>query len=202
MILSLLVACADEDGGRIAGVSGTVTAERVTDTTETVSAVVATPAAFAAVVDGTLALLLTPNAEATCADAGAWLRGGADAFSPEAVTPAGGCSIFVRAPYADDAIDVIDDPSRATVTLDCAMGEGSWIDGAYDGPWWVGAPDGFTLRAAEDAGGEVAVALEMSTYNGSFTRDTDWPDPDPATGAVAGETRAPACGELAEALGR
>lgn len=211
MILALALACSGEKEGDdvLRGVAGTVTAERVGETTTTVSGDAYTSAAFGVNANGRIALLLTPNPDATCADAANYLTN--PDFDGEVVTPVGTCSIYVRASYDGGPLEVIDDAAAATVSLNCAMGDGEWVyeerdegDVGYyfDGAWWIGSPDGFTLNVAGGDGSDFALALEMSSYNGSFTHDVAYPDPDPAAGKVTGETDVSWCADMGPALAR
>ncbi len=212
MILALLMACAGEKDGEdeLSGVAGTVSAERVGATTETVTATVETMQAFGVNTNGVVAVLLSPNADATCADAATYLEGPGDDWSPEVITGVGTCSVYVRANYDGGPLET-GDATVATVSLNCAMGEGEWVHEErdegdigyyYEGAWWIGSPDGFELTIDGGDGEDFAVSLAMEQYNGSFTYDVEYPDPDPASGAVSGEATATWCADMGPALAR
>ncbi len=172
-------------------------------------------AAFGVDTGGKAALVLSPNPEATCADAAAWLRdGGADEdASPEGIVPGGTCAMYVYLPAYDAAsgVMVVDDAAAATVSLSCAMGEGEWVWEERDtgdlgwywgGDWWVGSPDGFSLQVSGGAEASYDVTFAADAWNGSFTYDVANPDPDPASGSVAGASAAAWCADLGPSLAR
>lgn len=206
-MLPLLLACTD---GATKGdaIGGTVTSGDA-------SATFAIAAGFGVDAGGKAAIVLSPNPAASCAEAAAWLRdGGSDEdASPESIVPAGTCAAYVYLPAYDAVagLDVVDDATRATVALSCAMGEGSWtyeerdagdVGWYWDGDWWVGSPDGFSLSVSGGAESSYSVTLAAEAWSGSFTYDVANPDPDPAAGEVSGTSPASWCADLGPSLAR
>ena len=211
MVIVLLMACTGS-GGKTAegsGVAGTVSASGF-EGGGAVSADVSTGAAFGVNTGGEAVLVLTPNADATCADAASWLLGDDEDWSPEAIIPEGTCGLYVRGAY-EGSLSVEDDATAVTISLACAMDTGEWVyeerdDGDigwyFDGAWWVGSPDTFSLSVEGGDDADYDVTLDMDGYSGSFTYDVENPDPDAATGAVGGNAPATWCPDLGPALAR
>lgn len=205
LILAMLAACeggaGDGDGYTLVG-----TVEAAGSTADVRNA-----KAFGVNTGGKAAVLVVPNPDATCDDAATYLSGPSGDWNPEVVNGVGVCNLYVYLPeYAGDTT-IQDDAAAATVVLNCAMDDGTWIyeerdDGDvgyyYDGPWWIGSPDGFELSLSGGDDEDFALSVAMDAYNGSFTYDVENPDPDPGTGAVAGETVAEWCPDMGPTLAR
>jgi hypothetical protein len=207
-MMLLLLGCVGEKEAEDLGVAGTLSAEHVTDTTETVTAAVSTLHAYGVNTGGEVAVLLVPT-EATCEDAATYLTTPSADWNPEIITGVGTCSVYVySAHYDSDSLTVEDDATLATVALNCAMGDGAWNDEggdvgySYDGAWWIGSPQGFDLELSGGTEEDFAVTLSMDTYTGSFTHDGAYPDPDPASGVVEGSTTATWCPDMGPGLAR
>lgn len=207
-----LLACTGEAGkdGEGQGVTGTVAASGYQGGGE-VSALVSTGSAFGVNTAGEMVLVLSPNPDATCDDAATWLLGGDDDWSPEAVVPVGTCGLYLSGAYESGPLTVEDDATAVTISLACAMDDGEWVyeerdDGDvgwyFEGPWWVGSPDGFSLTVDGGDEADYDVSLDMDGYSGSFSYDVENPDPDSASGAVSGSTTAEWCTSLGPALAR
>jgi hypothetical protein len=179
------------------GINGTITAARAGE-----EATVVSPSAWGLVLNGTAAIYVSPNPDATCDDVATLLGGPGEDWDPSAVNKAGSCAIFVRASYDGEKTDYVDDPVAALVNVDCAMDTGEWVqddhDGNvgyyYSGPWWQGSPTSFDVTI--DGGeGDLSLTVEMSDYAGSFIYDEM--EAAPASGHVTGQTDVGWC----EALG-
>jgi hypothetical protein len=214
MIVLLLVACdggGGEGDGALLGVAGEVTAQSSGADGASHSGVAETLSAFGVNTAGEVALVLSANANATCDDAVDFLTDGGEDWNPEAITPVGACSVYLRGSYDGTPLDVVDDAATIQVALNCAMDTGEWVyeeRGAgdigwyFDGAWWIGSPQSFSLQLSGGDGEAYSLSLTMDDYTGSFTHDTENPDPDPASGEVTGTTEISWCPEMGPALAR
>lgn len=208
----LFLACTGETESGDLGVAGTLTAERVGETTVTVEAEMSTLTAFGVNTNGQAAILLSSSADATCADAADYLLSNSSDLSPELLTPVGACSTYIHlSAYDGTAVEYVDDAASATIALNCAMGDGEYVheerdDGDvgwyFDGAWWQGTPTGFTLSVEGGDESDLTVSLDMSNYNGSFTYDVEYSDPDPAEGDVTGTATVSWCPDMGPSLAR
>lgn len=201
MILGLLLACADENAGGGYTLTGTVeSAGSVADVRNAV--------AFGVNAGGKAALFVSPNPDATCDDAGTFLGGPGEDWSPAVVNAAGYCNVYVSIPSYEGSIAVEDDMASATVVLGCAMDDGEWVQERheddegyfYDGPWWQGSPEAFSITVEGGDDADFAVELEMHDFSGQFIYDTVNTDPDPGTGTVSGTVTASWCADMGPSL--
>ncbi len=199
----LLVACVEAAPDALEPIAGTVTIEsgEVAD--------VAGLSAFATFAGNKAGVVVSPNPDSTCEDAVSYFAGGDDNFNPATVGEAGFCNLYVRIDKFESGA-TMEDSTDATVSLNCAAGEGEWVyeernegyKGWYfSGPFWVGSPSAYTLSLSGDEGGELTLELTMSEYSGRFPYDEDNPEADPATGDVAGGVVAEWCEDLSQGLG-
>jgi hypothetical protein len=198
----LLLACVDTDPGALAPLEGTITVESGE------AADVSGVTAFATFVGNKAAVVVSPNADSTCDDAVSYFAGGDADFNGETVGAPGFCNIYVRIDDFENGA-TMEDSTDATVSLNCAIGEGSWVweernqgyEGWYfSGPFWVGSPTGYTLSLSGEEDGDLTFSLEMSEYSGRFPYDADNPEADPASGRVAGGVVAEWCDDLDQGL--
>ena len=202
LTLALVPACTPEEEGPSVPLAGTVTAESGE------SAEMVYETAFGVLAGGTLGVMVSPNPDSTCADAGKYFTGGDPDFNPEVVSGEGVCNLYLRVDEYDGTSLSLDDDTLATISMDCAMDTGSWgfeertSDGYYySGPFWIGSPTGYSLDlegGADDS--DITLTLSMSDYTGRFPYDAVNPENDPATGEVSGTATATWCEDIAPAL--
>lgn len=199
----LLLACVEPAAEALDPIAGTVNVE--SGETAEVTAL----SAFATTVGSKAAVVVSPNPDSTCDDAVAYFSGEGDSdFNSETVSAAGYCNLYIRIDAYEEGA-VMEDSTDATVSLNCAAGEGEWVyeernDGYkgwyFSGPFWVGSPTGVTLSLSGEEGGDLTLDIEMSEYSGRFPYDEDNPEADPATGEVKGAVVAEWCEDLSQGL--
>jgi hypothetical protein len=199
----LLLACAESETASLEPLAGTVVVESGEE------AEVAGLSAFATFAGSNAGVVVSPNPDSTCDDAVSYFSGGGDPdFNGADVGAAGFCNLYVRIDQFENGAAMVDS-TDATVSLNCAAGEGEWVyeernkgyKGWYfSGPFWVGSPTGYTLTLSGQEGGDLTLELEMSEYSGRFPYDEDNPEADPASGAVSGGVVAEWCEDLSQGL--
>jgi hypothetical protein len=198
----LLLACVEAAPDAIDPIAGTITVESGE------SAEVAGLTAFGTFVGDQAGIVVSPNPDTECEDAVSYFAGGDSDFNGETVGAAGYCNIYVRIDDFEAGKTMVDDTS-ATISFNCAAGEGEWVYETrggggkawfYSGPFWVGSPTSFSLTVSGEEEGDLTVEMEMSEYSGRFPYDEDNPEADPATGEVKGGVVAEWCDGLSAGL--
>lgn len=204
-MLLILLACETETVDHGPDLAGTITAESGEAAEVTVAK------AFGIANGDSARVLVSPNPDATCADA-ADFYGTDPKYNAEVVSRAGACVVDIRVDVYDGAAANYDGSTDALLSFNCAMDEGEWVYESrtgskawfYDGPFWQGSPAGlteYTLDVGAATEGEpLEVTLGVSSYDGRFIYDNDEPEADPATGEVAGYVAAEWCADLDVAL--
>lgn len=82
--------------------------------------------AFGVNTGGKAALYVSADPDTTCDHVGDYLAGVTSDFNPDLVHAEGACGVYVYVPTYSGSITVEDDAAAATISLACAMDEGTW----------------------------------------------------------------------------
>jgi len=125
-----------------------------------------------------------------------------DIWDASQVREAGFCEFYVTMSYEGSATHVQDDLLAAYPGLNCAMDDGEWVyethntdtDYYYNGPYWQGMPEAFSLDVSGGDSAPFELSLDMDSYSGGFIYDDMTAEP--ANGAVAGTIQLEWCPDL------
>ncbi|GDX82307.1 hypothetical protein LBMAG42_41180 [Deltaproteobacteria bacterium] len=202
-LLITLLACDPAAPDELAPLTGVITSNGE-------SAELVGGAGFAAERDGRIVVVVYPRSEVTCELAGQDMGAGGEDWDASVVQEAGKCSMSILADY-DDGLDITGGTLfDATVSVSCAMGDGTWeyreedrYNSAgyfYTGSWWQGSPEAFDLTVSGDEEAGYTFEVTMETYTGQYIYDLEEADPDPAEGAVSGGMVLEPCGDISTIL--
>lgn len=161
---------------------------------------------FAAERDGRLVAVVYARTDITCELAGEDLGNGGSDWDPSTVLEAGTCGLSVLTDF-DGSLSLEGGTIYdATVSVSCAMGEGTWEfrekQGSnpagyfYSGSWWQGSPELFDLAISGDEESGYTFEVAMDTYEGQFIYDLVEADKDPGEGEVTGGLSLEPCAEI------
>lgn len=202
-LLITLVACEPDEVEALAPLSGEITSNG--ESGELVGG-----AGYAAERDGRIVVVVYPRSDVTCELAGEDLGAGGEDWDASVVQEAGKCSMSIIADYEGELQVSGGTLFEATVSVSCAMGDGTWefreqegYNGAgyfYSGAWWQGSPETFDLSVTGDEEAGYTFEVAMDTYTGQYIYDLEEADPDPGEGAVSGGMALEPCGDISVIL--
>lgn len=170
------------------------------------SGVVRGGSGFAAERDGRLVAMVYARSDITCELAGEDLGNGGSDWDPTDVLEAGACGLSVLADYDGSLAIEGGTIYDATVSISCAMGEGTWEfrekQGSnpagffYSGSWWQGSPALYDLAISGDEEAGYTLEVAMDTYEGQYIYDLVEADKDPGEGEVKGGLSLEPCAEI------